>query len=159
MPIFALAALVVAQSFFGGLPIDGIACNANEGAVEHIHAHLQIFDRGKPVAVPANIGIPAGAGCLYWVHTHAAGGYVHIESPVTRTFTLGQFFDIWDQQLSWTRAASAAAPAGRKIFVWVDGKPWHGSNPRAIVLHDRQSIVIQSAAPFAKPGRSDWTTL
>ncbi len=159
MPIFAFVSLVVAQSLMGGLPIDGIACNANEGAAEHVHAHLQIFDRGKPVAIPADVGIPPGAGCLYWVHTHMAGGYIHIESPVIRAFTLGQFFDIWDQDLSWTRAATAAAPHGRRIFVWVNGKPWNGSNPRAIVLHDHQSIVIQSAPPFAKPKPSNWATL
>ena len=159
MLIFALAATVLAQSFFGGLPIDGIQCNATEGIAEHVHAHLQIFDRGKPLAVPADIGIPPGAGCLYWLHTHQTGGYIHIESPVVRRFTLGQFFEIWNRDLSWSQAAGATAPRGGHIFVWVDGKPWHGSDPRAIVLRDRQSIVIQSAPPFATPGPSDWTHL
>ena len=159
MPVFALVSFVVAQSFFGSLPIDGIACNATEGAVEHIHAQLQIFDRGRRVPVPAGVGIPQGAGCLYWVHTHSADGYVHIESPVKRTFTLGQFFDIWGPDLTPTQAASAVAPHGGRLFIWVDGKPWHGTNPRTIVLHDHETIVIANAPPFARPAPADWSKL
>lgn len=159
MLVFAFLGTLLAQSMLGGLPIDGIQCNSNEGAAEHIHAHLQIFDRGKALAVPADIGIPPGAGCLYWVHTHAAGGYIHIESPVVRNFTLGQFFDVWNRDLSWSRADGAAAPHGKRLYVWIDGKPWHGSNPRSIVLRDRQSIVIQSGPPFGKPAPSDWTNM
>jgi hypothetical protein len=159
MLVFALASFVVAQSLFGGLPIDGVGCNATEGAVEHVHAHLQIFNRGRVVEIPQGVGIAQSAGCLYWIHTHSADGYIHIESPVRRDFTLGQFFDIWGPELSWTQAAGAAAPRGARLFVWVNGKPWQGSNPRAIVLHDRESIVIQSAPPFAKPAPSDWSKL
>jgi hypothetical protein len=159
MPVFALTSFVLAQSLFGGLPIDGVGCNATEGAVEHIHARLQIFERGHVVDVPQGIGIPQGAGCLYWIHTHTADGYIHIESPVRREFTLGQFFDIWGPDLSWTRAASAVAPHGSRLFVWVNGKAWHGSNPRAIALRDRETIVIQNGPPFAKPAASDWSKL
>jgi len=159
MLVFALASFVVAQSLFGGLPIDGVGCNATEGAVEHVHARLQIYNRARAVEVPQGVGIPQGAGGLYWIHTHSPAGYIHIESPVRRDFTLGQFFDIWGPELSWTHAASATAPHGARLAVWVNGKPWHGSNPRDIVLRDRESIVIQSGPPFAKPAPSDWTKL
>lgn len=159
MPVLALAAFVVAQSFFGGTPIDGIGCNAVEGAVEHVHTHVQIFDRGHAVPIPQGIGIAQSAGCLYWVHTHSADGYIHIESPVLRNFTLGQFFDIWGQDLTWTRAAGAVAARGSQLSIWVNGTPWHSTDPRAIVLRDRESIVIQAGPPFAKPAPSDWTKL
>ena len=159
MLVFTLASFVVAQSLFGGLPIDGVGCNATEGAVEHVHAHLQIFNRGRAVEIPQGVGIPQAAGCLYWIHTHSADGYVHIESPVRREFTLGQFFDIWGPDLSWTHAAAASAPRGSRLSVWVNGKSWHGSNPRIIVLRDREDIVIQSGPPFAKPAPSDWSKL
>ncbi len=92
---------MLAQSYFGGLPIDGIRCDRDEGSLEHVHTSLQIFNRGHAVLVPANIGIPQGASCLYWVHTHDASGVIHIESPVKSNFTLGQFFDIWGPDLSW----------------------------------------------------------
>ena len=91
-------AVLVAQSSYGRLPIDGIRCDANEGAVEHVHALAADLRSRTTVAVPANIGIPQGGGCLYWVHTHDGRGYIHIESPVKRAFTLGEFFDIWGPQ-------------------------------------------------------------
>src|ERR1700752_3389414 len=139
-----LTAVLLAQSFFGTLPIDGIRCDREEGAVEHIHADLQLYDRGRPVAVPGGIGIPQGAACLYWVHTNSGDGFIHIESPVKRTFDLGEFFDIWGPDLSWTRAASLNAPRGGQLSIWVDGTPWHGTDPRSITLHARETIVIQN---------------
>ncbi len=151
--------LIVAQSLFGGLPIDGINCDREEGAAEHIHSDLQIFDRGRAVQVPASIGMPSGGACLYWLHTHDASGIIHIESPVKRPFTLGEFFDIWGQNLSWTQAASATAPHGQHLSIWVNGGAWHGKDPRAIVLHDHETIVMQSGPPFAKPARVDWSKL
>lgn len=146
------------QSLFSGLAIDGVRCEANEGAAEHIHAHLQLFDRAKPEPVPAGVGIPPGAGCLYWLHTHRTDGIIHIESPVNRTFTLGQFFDIWDVDLSTTRAAGLQARNGRHLRVTVNGKPWSG-NPRAIPLRDREEIVIQSGPPYVSGGHADWSSL
>jgi len=158
MPILALVSLLVAQAF-GSLPIDGIQCNSMEGAVEHIHSRLQLYDRGKSVAVPAQIGISQQSGCLYWLHTHTPDGYIHMESPVSRPFTLGQFFDIWGQTLSWTQAGPMHASAGPKLAIWVNGKRWSGKDPRAIQLRDDESIVIQNGPPFAKPAPADWTNL
>ena len=131
------------------LPIDGIGCQSMEGAVLHIHQHLQLFDRGKPVKVPAFIGIPAGGNCLYWLHTHTADGLIHIESPVKRSFTLGQFFDIWGTELSQYAAFTVRANKGRKLVVRVDGHPYTG-DPRKITLHNQQEILIENGPPFAK---------
>ncbi|MGZ3496228.1 MAG: hypothetical protein ACXVAK_01600 [Vulcanimicrobiaceae bacterium] len=150
---------VRAQSMFGGAPIDGIRCDSMEGAVEHIHAHLQIFNRGQEIEIPANVGIPLNDNCLYWLHTHAANGIIHIESPLKRTFTLGEFFDIWGPELSATQAAQAHAASGKRLQITVNGHPWHGSDPRHIVLQDRQEIVIQAGPPFAKPTKYDWSKL
>jgi hypothetical protein len=156
--LFLFAAVLVAQNLFTGLPIDGVRCEASEGAVVHVHAHLQIFDRGRAVAVPANVGIPPGAGCLYWVHTHSNDGIIHIESPEVRTFTLGQFFDIWDRDLNGQTAAGAHAPKGKTLRVTINGVPFHG-NPRTIALRDREEIVIQSGPPYAHAVAADWSRL
>jgi hypothetical protein len=150
--------ILLAQSMFSGLPVNGIPCQSAEGAVEHIHSHLQLFDRGRAVAVPASIGIPPGAGCLYWVHTHAADGIIHIEAPVQRQFTLGDFFDIWGDTLSRTQASSVRAPRGSTLRVTVNGKRWTG-NPRAIPLRDRQEIVIESGPPYPAGHGADWSKL
>jgi hypothetical protein len=159
MRVLFLMATVVAQSFFGGLPIDGIRCDRMEGTVEHIHANLQLFDRGRAVKVPAGIGIPEGAGCLYWVHTHGDDGFIHIESPVRKSFTLGEFFDIWGPDLSWTQAAGLQAPRGERLSIWVNGSAWHGPDPRAIALRDHETIVIQNGPPFVKTASPDWSKL
>ncbi len=147
-----------AQMLFAGLPIDGIPCQSSEGVRVHIHAQLQIFDHGKIVVVPAQIGIPPAGTCLYWLHTHAANGVIHIESPVVRTFTLGQFFDIWGMPLGTDRAAGLNAPHGRTLRYDVNGAAWKG-DPRSIPLRDHEQIVIQLGPPYATPAKADWSRL
>lgn len=165
--LFAVAALVLgsllhvparAQNLMSGLPIDGIRCDSMEGAVEHVHAHLQIFNRGRSVQVPADIGIMQVAGCLYWLHTHATDGIIHIEAPTVRTFTLGQFFDVWGEDLNASAAGPAHARRGRTLRVTVNGRPWT-RDPRLIPLRDREEIVIQNGPPYATPHRADWSKL
>lgn len=147
-----------AQNLMSGLPIDGIRCDSMEGAVQHIHSHLQIFNKGRSVQVPADIGIMQVAGCLYWVHTHATDGIIHIEAPTVRTFTLGQFFDVWGEDLNRTTAAGVHAPHGRTLRFTVNGKAWT-KDPRAIPLRDREEIVIQNGPPYGKPHGADWSKL
>ena len=148
--LFAMT-MFLAQSFFGGAPIDHIRCDAAEGAVVHIHAHVQLFDRGHVVEVPAGIGIPAGENCLYWVHTHAADGIIHIEAPVKRSFTLGEFFDVWGVTLNRSQAVGLVMPKGKLLSIWVNGKPWHGRNPQSIMLRDHEEIVIERTPPYVHP--------
>ncbi|HEY8314545.1 MAG TPA: hypothetical protein VIG51_10275 [Candidatus Baltobacteraceae bacterium] len=145
------AGIVRAQSLFGAAPIDGIQCDSMEGSAEHIHAHLQLFDRGRPVEVPAGVGIPIGGNCLYWMHTHRADGIIHIESPHEQNFTLGQFFDIWGSNLSRTAAGPLHAARGKRLRISVDGRPWRGVDPRAIGIRNREEIVIQTGPPYGKP--------
>jgi len=145
----------LAQNMFGGMPIDGIRCEAAEGSAEHIHANLQLYDRGRSVAVPASIGIPPDGDCLYWLHTHAPDGMMHIESPIVQGFTLGQFFDIWGVPLTRTRAASVSAARGSVLRITVNGQPWR-NDPRRIRLFDHEVVVIQAGPPFVRRRRVDW---
>jgi hypothetical protein len=139
-----------------GLPVAGISCDAMEGQRIHIHQHLLILDHGTSVPVPSDVGRPASNQCLYWLHTHTPDGVIHIESPANRTFTLGDFFAIWGQPLSETRAASAAAKPGAKLKVWVDGKPYAG-DPAKIPLVAHADIVIEAGPPYPAPTKfTDW---
>ena len=133
-----------------GQPIAGISCDELEGQRIHIHQHLTIYDHGRPVEVPYNVGRPSDAPCLYWLHTHTPDGIIHIEAPVNRSFTLGDFFDVWVQPLSRTEAAGAQLKQGEEMRVWVDGKVYAG-DPRAIKLGDHTDIVIEAGAPFITP--------
>ena len=133
-----------------GQTINGISCDAQEGQRIHIHQHLAIFDRGKSVPIPAYIGIPEAARCIYWVHTHTPDGILHIEAPKDRSFTLGDFFSVWGQPLDRTHAASAVAKKGERMRVWVNGRQYAG-NPAKIPLTAHADIVIQVGPPFVKP--------
>jgi hypothetical protein len=133
-----------------GEPVGGISCDAMEGQRLHIHQHLVVLDHGRAIPIPANIGIPAGAQCLYWVHTHTPDGIIHIEAPTDRTFTLGDFFRVWAQPLSRTAAGTAHANKGTSLKIWVDGKPYT-KDPATIPLTAHADIVIEAGPPFPKP--------
>ncbi len=147
-----------AQSMLGGLPVDGIRCESGEGAALHIHANLQMYDRGRKKTVPSNIGIPIGAGCLYWMHTHSNNGMIHIESPVNQLFTLGQFFDIWAVNLSRSQAGGLSAGRGTSLRFLVNGRVWT-RDPKRIPLQNHETIVIESGPPFAVSRKPNWGLL
>jgi len=138
-----------------GQTIDGITCDQAEGAVFHIHQHLTILDRGKPVAIPSDVGRPLAGSCLYWIHTHTPDGLIHVESPKFRTFLLGNFFDIWGQPLS----ATAVGPARVKkdgLRVYVNGDRYKG-DPRKIELAQHTDVTLEAGAPYSKPVPfTDW---
>jgi hypothetical protein len=116
----------------------------------HFHAHLALVQNGTTVPLPGGIGILQDRQCLYWLHTHAADGIIHIESPGTATFTLGQFFDIWGQPLSSTQAGPLRADLGAQLHVFVDGAPYPG-DLRAIPLTPHELITIELGAEVPPP--------
>jgi hypothetical protein len=142
-----------------GQPVNGISCDAQEGARIHIHQHLVILDHGKEVPIPENVGQRPERRCLYWLHTHTPDGIIHIEAPKDRSFTLGDFFAVWGQPISKTRVASAKAAAKYPLKVWVNGKPYKG-DPAKIKLEAHTDIVIEAGPPFPTPPRfTNWGTL
>ncbi|HTV72483.1 MAG TPA: hypothetical protein VME66_02110 [Candidatus Acidoferrales bacterium] len=138
-----------------GAPVDGIQCESTEGSLFHIHQHLSLYAHGRPLTVPAFIGIPPMGACLYWVHTHTPDGIIHIESPVYRDFSLGNFFDIWGTPLSPTVVGDVRVPKGQ-LRAYVNGRRYLG-NPRSIALTVHADIVIEAGAPFFTPRPfTDW---
>ncbi|HEY4413734.1 MAG TPA: hypothetical protein VGN06_12100 [Gaiellaceae bacterium] len=145
-----------------GERVDGIACQAHEQVLFHIHAHLTIFVRGRARQVPAGIGIGApyevletragafvaGATCFMWLHTHSADGIIHTESPIRRTYTLGDFFDIWGQPLGPDRVG----PARGRVAVFVAGRRYEG-DPRSVPLLAHAQIQLDVGAPPVAPER------
>lgn len=88
----------------------------------------------------------AGGSCFTWLHTHAADGIVHIESPVDRTYTLGNFFDVWGQPLTRRRVG----PAGGRVTALFDGRVFTG-NPRTIPLLAHSEIELEVGRPLVTP--------
>lgn len=145
-----IVVLIVANQANAAPTIDGIQCNTSEGAVTHIHQHLVIYDRGRPVAIPQDIGIDQTRGCLYWLHTHDATGVIHLESPTQTTYTLGQFFDIWGQPLGRTQATSLQADKAHSIRAYVNGRLYRG-DPRTIPLTAHALITLEDGPPWLPP--------
>ena len=147
--------------------VDGIQCGATEQLAYHIHAHLTVYANGAERALPGGIGIPGstvvpssegpvanGGQCIYWLHTHAPDGIIHVESPTHRIYTLGNFFDEWGQPLTATRVAGASG----KVTAFVNGKPWTKS-VRLIPLTPHAVIQLSVGSPAVPFHGMSWTGL
>jgi hypothetical protein len=165
VPIPSAPVLAGTSAATAGQAIDGVSCNTSEQTLFHIHTHLTIFVNGQARQIPAGIGIPGAVStqsqsgpfvesgnCFYWLHTHAADGIVHIESPVKRTFTLGNFFDEWGQPLG----PDQVGPAHGKVTVIVNGRVFTG-NPRNAPLGSRENLQLEVGTPLVAPVTIDWT--
>ena len=159
VPVPAAAPLAGTATAATGQPVDQISCQTGEQTLFHIHAHLAIFVNGKAWQIPAAIGIPgaqaqqtpngpyiATGSCFYWLHTHAADGIIHIESPVQRTYTLGDFFDEWGQPLG----PAQAGPATGRVVALYNGQVYQG-NPRDIPLDPHAQIQLEIGTPLIAP--------
>lgn len=133
--------------------VDGIQCNSNEQTLFHIHTHLTIFVNGSARQVPQYVGFNDNT-CLHWLHTHAADGIIHIESPERRAFTLGNFFDVWGQPLG----PNQAGPAKGTVTAFYNGTVYHG-DPRNIPLGDRTEIQLDVGSPLIAPEKISWSGL
>jgi len=156
VPVPAGAPLASASTAAAGTTVDGISCQASEQTIFHIHAHLTVFVNGAQRQIPAAIGIPgaqaqataqgpfiASGTCFYWLHTHAADGIIHIESPVHRVYTLGNFFDEWGQPLGPDRVG----PATGHVVALYNGQVYQG-NPRDIPLNAHAQIQLEVGTPL-----------
>ncbi|MGE5306039.1 MAG: hypothetical protein ACM3TN_22225 [Alphaproteobacteria bacterium] len=112
-----------------------------EGNALHIHQHLDILLNGKPVTVPAGIGINQVARFISPLHTHDVSGVIHVESDVKRDFTLGQFFDVWGLRFSKSCVGAYCAKGAEALRVFVNGKLVSG-DPRNLVLREHQEIAV-----------------
>jgi len=137
-------------------PVDGITCDTSEQLLFHIHAHLAVYVDGcqKLIAAGVGIGPPltfdngfvVGGSCFSWLHTHDETGVIHIESPVQRTYTLGDFFDVWGEPLS----ATQVGPAKGTVTAYLDGQRFTG-DPRTIPLDAHAVVQLDVGAPLVAP--------
>jgi hypothetical protein len=160
VPIPTAPALARAEAPVPGRSVDGISAAAAEQLAFHIHAHLTIFIAGRPRQIPSGVGIAAplevestaqglfalGGTAFFWLHTHAADGIIHIESPIERTYTLGNFFDIWNEPLGPGRVG----PARGHVTAFFDGRQSLG-NPRDIPLLAHAQIQLDVGRPLVGP--------
>lgn len=148
-----------------GAAVDGIQCGSHEETLFHIHAHVAIMVNGSLRAIPQGIGIApprqeaqtasgptvVSGTCFYWLHTHTADGIVHIESPVQRTFTVGDFFDIWGQPFS----ATQVGPVRGAVIAYLNGTRYTG-DPRSIPL-TAHALIQLDVGTDTPPAPFDFT--
>ena len=157
----------------------GLQPERKETLTHHVHSHLDIFVNGKPVVVPAGIGInikdpgvkifrdtPDGSKayggielctkpCISPLHTHDNTGILHTESPSAVPHRLGQFFTEWGVRLGRTCVGGYCRPSNIEFFV--NGKRYRG-DPRAILLTAQKEIAIVIGTPPKKiPTTADFS--
>jgi len=164
VPVPSAPPLASTATKAAGQPVDGIRCETSEQVVYHIHAHLTVLVNGSPRQIPAGLGIPGARAkntrqgtfidsgtCFYWLHTHAADGIVHTESPIQRTYTLGNLFDLWGQPLG----PGQVGPAKGHVTAIYNGKHYQG-NPRNIPITKHAQIQLEVGTPLVAPESINW---
>lgn len=115
-----------------------LLCTTDMATEFHIHPTLRIFIDGKEFFLPANIGITDT--CMHSLHTHSDMPVVHVEAPVAKDFTLGDFFTVWDKPFSQTILMDRTVTDAEKIEVTVNGEKV--DTYENTILHDHDAIVI-----------------
>jgi hypothetical protein len=159
VPVPNAPQLAGSSSGTAGSSVDAIQCQGAEQVLFHIHVHLTVFVDGVARTIPYGIGIPgaqasptpfgpyvAAGSCFYWLHTHAADGIIHIESPIQRNYTLGNFFDIWGQKLTPTQVG----PNRGRVTALYNGQLFRG-DPRDIPLSKHAQIQLEVGRPLVAP--------
>jgi hypothetical protein len=151
--------------------VAGIPCDHLEHTQVHYHAALQIVYHGAVTNLPDNTGIQLDSAgnvtCYYWLHVHAnQKNVIHIESPASQTFTVGQFIAVWNQwsnanglgpqKLDATHVASFTLQQGDKIVVYIDlgdgkGATLYEGDPAGIVLKSHEVVTIEITPPDVNP--------
>jgi hypothetical protein len=123
-------------------PVSG-PCTPGLGPRDGVH--VEIFAADRVLLLPAGIGTRPPATLLDGRVTQAAcyGQLVTLDPtgvvlvrPGAR-LTPGALFRCWGQPLSPARLASFSAPAGTRVTIFVDGRPWPGVPARSTVAAGR----------------------
>lgn len=121
------------------------SCINETGARYHIHVSLEVRIGGSHVPIPTNVG--RTATCTKPLHTHDGDfnpatepARIHVESPVTVDFTLGDFFHVWGEALTPTQVMGCSTSGGNAISMTVNGTPSPAYD--SLVLRDGQAIVV-----------------
>lgn len=131
----------------------GLVPEVAEQLQYHVHAHLDVFIDGKPIVVPAGIGIditnpkvhtfdnadgsksyggitvPCDQPCISPLHTHDPNGVLHTESATHQDNTFGQFLTEWGVTLP------------PNTVVYVNGARFNG-DPKTIPLANFTEIAV-----------------
>ncbi len=138
---------------------------ASKSLVLHVHAHLMIIVNGQNITMPVDIGHGDSGGCIQPLHVHANPGdggpnVIHIESPTTNAYTLGDFFKVWASTpniggpspviFNQNQLFNYTASNGNEIRIYVNGV--QSDQYQNLALASRQTIVIV----YGKSASTPW---
>lgn len=126
----------------------GLDALTAEGTVEHIHQHLDIIVNGNSITIPAHVGI--GSSFISPLHVHDNTNILHVESPVKKDFTLGQFFDEWGIDFNNNCIGKNCADGSHKLVVFSNGEQVSGDF-RSHILTSHEEIYIWYGAKDQNP--------
>ena len=109
----------------------------HDGISMHIHPILKIIIDGQQQRISSGIGVLPGI--MRPVHTHDSSGEIHVEAPCFREFTLKEFFDVWNKELSSECIFDYCTNNGT-LSTKLNGKEI--TNPQNILLKNHQEILI-----------------
>jgi len=144
-------------------PVDNVYCDQLEQSIEHIHVHVSVYIDGQISHLPSNTGIvtdqQGNATCYYWLHVHAQNqDVIHIESPSTEQFVLGQFINEWNQQFN-SLGFPSQLLLSKGWTIWVNGHQYNGSLD-SVPLAAHNLITIAFNSPNVKPDTTyNWNGL
>jgi hypothetical protein len=119
----------------------GLPVLSQEALAFHIHMLLQVYVDGKAVPVPQDVGIDKVQQFITVLHTHDTSGIIHVESPIQKNYTLGQFFDVWGVPFSSSTLGAYSNSGDKQIRVFLNGKPY-SADPQGLVLKQHEDIVV-----------------
>jgi hypothetical protein len=145
---------------FHPAPTGGVLGRCVRGLGPRSAVHVEVFAANRVVIVPAGIGVqlPFTLSAGRIVRAHCYGELVTLEPTgvvLVRTgarTALSDLFRAWGQPLSLRLLTSFAAPAGRRVTVFVDGQRWRGA-PGSVPLTSHAEIVLE-IGPHVPPHTS-----
>jgi len=123
----------------------------------HSHSLLHVYNDGRLVETPANIGIDRPNKAYSSVHTHEPDGIIHLESSRPHKFTLGDLFVIWGVRFGTESLGSLENDGDEQVRVYVNGKAV--KNAPDYVMKDGDNIAIGYGTADSFPHEPDKSAL
>ncbi len=117
-----------------------LLCTTDMATEFHIHPELKIVVDGEEIILPEDIGITST--CMNSIHTHTDLPIIHVESPVQKDFTLGDFFAVWDKPFDSMHVADFAADTAGQVRVSINGV--EVDTYENTIFYDKDKIVIEA---------------
>ena len=115
-----------------------LTCTTDMATKFHIHPELTIVINGENVLVPLNLGIKPT--CMTSIHTHEEVGVIHVEAPIQKDFTLGDFFAVWGKEFNRNQILEYTRDDSSTISITVNGATV--DTYENTILKDGDKIII-----------------